>query len=116
MRLGDLDALKATINNVVDEEIRFEQGWAMGLKYSIKLIDSAPTVVPEDFMNPYEEGYERARKDFERPHGKWIIQPHSMIMRCSLCGHEENAKDVGTINPDKHFCYFCGAGMQKGDK
>ena len=51
----------------------------------------------------------------ERPQGEWIIQPHSMIMRCSLCGHEENAKDVGTINPDKHFCSFCGADM-RGDK
>ena len=49
----------------------------------------------------------------ERPQGEWIIEPHSMIMRCSLCGNEETAKSVGTINADKHFCSNCGAKMIK---
>lgn len=52
----------------------------------------------------------------ERPQGEWIIHPHSMIMKCSLCGHEENAKDVGTINLDKHFCSNCGADLRGGEK
>ena len=60
------------------------------------------------------EAFDMAIKSLrnERPKGEWKIQPHSMIMRCSLCGHEETAKDVGAINPDKHFCSSCGAEMQ----
>lgn len=67
----------------------------------------------------YRSGWNTALKrasivirDEIRPQGEWIIHPHSMIMKCSLCGHEENAKDVGTINPDKHFCSNCGADMR----
>ena len=50
----------------------------------------------------------------DRPQGEWIVHQHSKIMKCSLCGKEENAKDVGTIDPDKHFCSFCGAEMKGG--
>ena len=49
----------------------------------------------------------------ERPTGEWIIKPHSMIMRCSLCGNEETAKDIGIVDPNKHFCSNCGADMRK---
>ena len=81
----------------------------------INLIDNAPTVNLEkaSFMTGYNYGCDDGKRFYERPNGKWIIQPHSMIMKCSLCGHEENAKDVGTINPDIHFCSSCGAYMQK---
>ena len=61
----------------------------------------------------YQKGYADAKKDYARPQGEWIIEPHSMIMRCSLCGNEETAKSVGTINADKHFCSNCGAKMIK---
>ena len=73
MRLGDFDALKATINNAVDEEIRFDLAWAMGLKYSLKLIDNAPIVAVDcKDCDGYEAGYSAGLKDAERPQGEWI--------------------------------------------
>lgn len=93
----------------------FDKGYDLGIKTAIEMLDNAPTVAVNcKDCDGYEAGYSAGLKDAERPQGKWIIQPHSMIMKCSLCGHKENAKDVGTINPDKHFCYFCGADMCKG--
>ena len=92
----DANALKEEILKTVNvNDIGrgdFWEGMAQELQWCVDLIDNAPTV--------------------ERPQGEWITQPHSMIMKCSLCGQEENAKDVGTINYDKHFCSFCGAKME----
>ena len=62
-----------------------------------KPIDNAPTV------------------ELERPKSEWFVNPHSMVMKCMNCGHEENAKDVGIVDKDKHFCYWCGADM-RGEK
>ena len=44
--------LKQTINKVADEEIRIDEKWAKGLKYSLKLIDSAPTIEPKKEIVP----------------------------------------------------------------
>lgn len=76
------------------------------------------TVVAYSYWSGWNSALKRASivvRDEIRPQGEWIIHSHSMIMRCSLCGNEENAKEVGTINPDKHFCFNCGADM-RGDK
>lgn len=76
------------------------------------------------YGNGYKDGYEAGRKlcnestdgkTSDRPKGKWVVHSHSMIMECSCCGHEETAKDVGTIDLDKHFCSFCGAEMGETD-
>ena len=77
MRLGDLDALKATINDAVDEEIRFDQAWAIGLKYSLKLIDNAPTVETSKiehkaYNDGFKDGVDQGIKLSERPQGEWI--------------------------------------------
>lgn len=78
----------------------------------------------DGYKDGYKDGYEAGRKSCNEstdgktlalPHGKWIVHPHSMIMECSCCGHEETAKDVGTIDLDKHFCSFCGADMREAD-
>ena len=45
MRLGDLDALKKCIAEVFETEEKIDKKWAMGLKYSLKLIDNAPTII-----------------------------------------------------------------------
>lgn len=74
-------------------------------------IRNAPTVLPEDFMNPYEEGYERARKDFERPTGEWInpskspeIANKDFFSDCSNCGY--------TQMDETNYCPNCGAKMK----
>ena len=43
--------LKKVINNVVDEEIGIDEKWAKGLKYSLNIIDNAPTVEVETCIN-----------------------------------------------------------------
>ena len=93
---GDLisrNALKEDFADMRDGYPIFSDTEMLSTKDIAKVIDDAPTVP-------------------ERQKGEWKIQSHSMIMRCSLCGHEETAKDVGTINPDIHFCSSCGAEMQ----
>ena len=59
----------------------------------------------------FEKAYQALE---ERPQGEWIIHPHSMIMRCSLCGNEETAEDNGIVDTNKHFCAHCGAKMKGG--
>lgn len=46
MRLIDGDALKNHIIDIFDEEVKHDKKWAMGLKYSLKIIDNAPTISP----------------------------------------------------------------------
>jgi hypothetical protein len=46
---GDLisrSELKKAINMIIDEEIKIDEKWARGLKYSLKIIDNAPAVDP----------------------------------------------------------------------
>lgn len=47
----------------------------------------------------------------DRPKGRWLIDLHSMIMKCSQCGNIETAKKVGIVDADKRFCSHCGAYM-----
>ena len=70
MRLGDLDALKEKLNEIFDtvEVVTFDD--------IIAIIDNAPTVEPEIYMNGkdfnlYLEGYKVGKKHFERPQGEW---------------------------------------------
>ena len=44
---GDMisrEALKEAINKIIDEEIKIDEKWTRGLKYSLKIIDNAPAV------------------------------------------------------------------------
>ena len=71
MRLIDADELLKAVDKEREYLLaRCQTGAEHILVHNFRdLIDNAPTVIPEDFMHPYEEGYERARKDFERPQG-----------------------------------------------
>lgn len=101
---GDLisrEALKKHITGLFEEEEKIDKKWAMGLKYSLKIIDNAPTVkayteeevqeireeVAKEFMdiidnaltvcgnNPKwcENCVSKGKCASTRPHGKWII-------------------------------------------
>lgn len=88
------EALKKVLNFVYDcayIDSKSKEGIVSDI---IDEIDNAPTVKPKQ--------------------GEWIIQPHSMIMRCSLCENEETAEGIGIVDTNKHFCSNCGAEM-KGD-
>ena len=108
---GDLisrDALKEAINKIIDEEIKIDEKWARGLKYSLKIIDNAPTVevsgLPKiHYDRGFIAGYEKGKN--ERIQGKWKL--HGMIYYCSNCGH-----DCGESGDN--FCGNCGAEMKKG--
>lgn len=43
----DANALKKHITDIFETEEKIDKKWAMGLKYSLKIIDLAPTINPE---------------------------------------------------------------------
>jgi len=115
--------IKTECNPYGKPTIDFESG-----KRVLKLIDNAPTVTDEIIATIYDKYMScdgqihndtaneiiKLIKENKPKQGEWIIQPHSMIMRCSLCENEETAKGIGIVDTNKHFCSNCGADMRKG--
>lgn len=64
----------------------------------------------------YREGYEEARKKYERPHGEWKVlmtegtARKPIAWKCSVCG-KKPAYALTTA-----FCPNCGADMREGDE
>ena len=56
----------------------------------------------------YKKGFEAARKQFERPHGKWRDYSNEGYVECPFCEHATNCED--NIE-ELHYCFFCGASM-----
>lgn len=116
------EALKNHIIDIFDEEVNYDKKWAMGLKYSLKLIDAAPTVEPditnEDLdacmTESYHLGYELAEVNFKKPQvdcgewGKWIITE----IRCPSCLEYFQPYRYSTEELKK--CPNCGEEMRKG--
>ena len=80
-----------------------------------KAIDNAPAV-QQNWRFYYDHGYAQAKRDFERPQGKWDFYEDDSddtgmaYYRCSVCGrliHTEEAK----LLKNYPFCH-CGAAMQ----
>ena len=101
MRLIDADVLK--------EIIEYQQ--TINVKLSvydvIKLVDNAPTVITEDFMNPYEEGYERGKKDIERLTGELISREALKEEFREICQHNCYYCKLSKWD-EKGDCYICG--------
>ena len=95
VRIIDANALKEDLKHYFTEGVLDGVSAKVTFNQILHDIDNAPTV--------------------ERPKGTWFVNPHSMIMKCMECGHIENTKEVGVVNEDKHFCYWCGADM-RGEK
>lgn len=121
MRLGDLDALKDAINKIIDEEIKIDEKWAMGLKYSLKIIDNAPTVFScnacKNMGNEQEcvdcHDYSNYVHYDERPQGEWITGGKDVTGQyfydefiCNQC--------FTVVTNKSNFCPKCGADMRKG--
>lgn len=81
----------------------------------VYFIDNAKTVIPEDFINSYEEGYEKAKKDFERPTGKWHARRNKYYSGggyyfCNKCNQRFSFGAYFELNRE-NFCPHCGANM-----
>lgn len=75
-----------------------------------KVIPDEPETVT-DCIIAYGDGFESARRLFERPHGEWInTRPPEMSdnIICSLCGYDS----IASFN----YCPNCGADMRKGEE
>ena len=111
MRLIDADALKKVINKIIDEEIKIDEKWARGLKYSLKIIDNAPTVTP-DKIQAIMSDYLVYRCEPQRPQGEWIYNKEMSITcslwNCSVCNRLNG-------NDSFNFCPNCGAKMKGGE-
>lgn len=113
MRLIDADEIKKIISKSVSEysgEYTTDMINMWGL--FTQIIDNAPTVIPEDFMNSYEEGYERGRKEFERPTGKWIWDGYQSLY-CTACKEHIYCPENPDIPAETRFCPNCGAKMKR---
>ena len=109
MRLGDLDALKAKLNEIFDtvEVVLFDD--------IIATIDNAPTV---DLWQLRQEATENALKKagvlYKRPQGEWIrtgsLGNGNAHYECSECHYgDEHAE-----SQEVPYCWHCGASMKKG--
>lgn len=119
MRLGDLDALKEAVENLVVGGAKglkdyYENGsksdensWIGGIYDAWELIDNAPTVI---WCSETPEGLPLMDLR-ERPQGEWIYNDYGNgcgNWHCSLCGcMPYYANDIHTLN----FCPNCGANM-----
>ena len=80
-----------------------------------ELIDDAPTIetyTEEDIRlsnrTGFDDGYEKAKEEFERPKGHWVEKQEtsrSVSFYCSEC----ECAGLGVEN----FCSWCGADMRK---
>ena len=86
------EALKKHIAEIFEVEEKYDKKWAMGLKYSLKLIDNAPTV-GERPIHCKDCKYTVLSKD-----GKTLI--------CCM------TMKIGTVKPN----FYCGNGEMKGGK
>jgi len=68
--------LKAKIQEIVEKEMPIDEKWAIGLRYSLKVIDNAPTVkVSGSGFFPYRTAFfngVRAGRATVKPQGEWI--------------------------------------------
>lgn len=77
------------------------------------LIDNAPTVfayTEDDMCKATVDGYDVAKKQFERPQGEWVIvkdEKYGDNVKCPFCGKELAGTDL-------NFCCKCGAKMKGG--
>lgn len=65
----------------------------------------------------YQKGYEDAKRQYERPHGEWIVEKSAFgdRLNCSLCGARPMRSAYGYDLHD-NFCHECGADMRiKGE-
>jgi len=99
------EALKAKIQEIVEKEMPIDEKWAIGLRYSLKVIDNTKPVEYPFYQEAYQTGYEEGKN--ERPQGEW--GKHG---ECPFCSYVRQWED------DK-FCGNCGAklrGKEENDK
>lgn len=118
MRLGDLDNLKEKIQEIVETEMPIDEKWAMGLRYSLKLIDSAPTVDAYPFEQVQElvklnQQFAQEIEELKKPQGEWITGGKDVTGQyfydefiCNQC--------FVVVTDKSNFCPKCGADMRKG--
>ena len=75
----------------------------------VKVIDNAPTVEYPFYAEAYQTGYEEGKN--ARTQGEWKDHSEEGYVECPFCEHLTNCED----NIDElHYCWNCGAYMQKG--
>lgn len=126
------EALKKHILEIFEEEEKHDKKWAMGLKYSIKIIDKAPTVeltyisdIPDDKVKDLQElaiDYSEGIAVFERkrPQGEWVITAEDSDgihrIQCPFCRYEKGSDFIDyiivTFEKFPPFCENCGAALR----
>lgn len=118
------EALKEYIKEIVEREIPIDEKWALGLRYSLKLIDNAPKVNPyfpisEEVFNKITDAEWEHSDDFwittpngkkiefekKRQQGEWIIID-DVYCGCPFCKNKE-------VKFSK-YCPECGARLKGG--
>ena len=119
---GDCISREAVRSKIWKERVEKDEGcnsdYIRGLKTAIGFIDNAPAV-EQNWRFYYDHGYAQAKRDFERPQGKWDFYEDDSddtgmaYYRCSVCGRLIHAEEAKLLK-NYPFCP-CGAAMRKGD-
>lgn len=99
MRLIDADELKFKLMRYVDTDL-------IKVKYVCQYIDSAPTVLHDNYSMGYQDGVKKVLS--EKPRGEWLdIYKSHIAYKCSCCGRQMPITDFF------NYCPNCGAYMEK---
>lgn len=103
--------LMKAIGTMVEAEMPIDEKWALGLKYSLKVIDNAPTVETftlEDMQNNFDAGVDSIIGKYDKARGEWIDQMATKgYVECPFCHKQITGGDL-------NFCVKCGADMRGG--
>lgn len=109
VRLIDANELITRIESYIERKAITEKD-AKIFELICGLIDTAPTVdspTYTDIVEANKEGYNTAKRLYERPQGEWIDHWDKGYVECPFCHKQITGGDL-------NFCVKCGADMRKG--
>lgn len=110
--LADLDCYRPPITAIIsDWETKFENDAVEAvIRYGFDINKEELEKALKYDRGQYEKGYADARRNYERPAGKWKLDDTEQFCYCSNC---EDTYYPRPLDPSWHYCPHCGATMNQ---
>lgn len=104
---------REALKDAIMQEVYKDRVGVFVARRIFKLIDNAPTVETKTIKEcilAYGDGYESAKRLYERPQGEWICDYRYLDCKCSICNsYPLERGDYPELSP---YCPQCGARME----